>query len=213
MEIVKLETGPAMERALRRAAGVVRRGGVIAFPTDTFYGLGCDPFNRDAVRHVYEIKQRDRDKPLLLIIASAAALARLTVDPPDGLHTVTSHFWPGPLTVVLKAAAALPPELTAQTGTVGLRLPAYEPARHLASYAGEAITATSANLSGGDNLASADAVVAELGDRVDLILDAGRLPAGAPSTVLDLVSQPPRLLREGGVSRTSLERVLGSQLR
>jgi len=185
---------------------------VIAFPTDTFYGLGGDPSNRDAVRRIYKIKERDRDKPLLLIIADAQMLTRLTVDPPRNLTAITSRFWPGPLTLVLKCAPTLPPELTAHTGTIGLRLPAYEPARQLASYVGGAITATSANLSGGANLASAEAVAAELGERVDLLLDAGRLAAAAPSTVLDLINDPPRLLREGAVSRESLAQVLGDRL-
>jgi L-threonylcarbamoyladenylate synthase len=209
MELLALETGPMKESALRRAAAVVRRGGVIVFPTDTFYGLGCDPFNPDAVRRVYEIKERDRDKPLLLIIADAEQLQRLTTDPPNDLPAIISRFWPGPLTLVLRAAPALPPPLTAQTGTIGLRLPAYEPARQLASYAGGAITATSANLSGGANPSSAEAVRAELGEHVDLILDAGHLTAGAPSTVLDLTQQPPRLLREGAISREALDRVTG----
>ncbi len=181
---------------LARAAEVVRDGGVIAYPTDTFYGLGCDPFAVAAVERLFSIKRRDANKPILLIAADLEAARRCVSTLPGELE----RLWPGPLTVVLAAGAAAPPAITGESGSVAVRVPDHDLARELARQCGGLLTATSANLSGAPAKVTARDVADELGDRIDLVLDGGRLTGGQPSTLLDLRITPARLLREGPMS-------------
>jgi len=203
--IVKLGSDHPDDVGLSRIAEVVRQGGVIAYPTDTFYGLGCDPFHEAAIDRLLAIKQRERGKPILLIISDLSLVDQLTSERSQRFERLSQRFWPGPLTLVLRAAECLPLTVTGETGTIGIRLPDHALCRQIASAAGGVLTGTSANLAGQPSAATAEAVLRQLGESLDLLVDGGPTPGGAPSTVLDLTQDPPRLIREGAVSGRALE--------
>ena len=162
------------EVAYSRCREVVASGGVIAYPTDTFYGLGADPENPVAVKRLYAIKGRQKDQPILLLIADPADTGRWAAEITADAAELMSRYWPGRLTLVFSAKAGVLPELTAGTGTIGLRVPGCVLARDLIGFIGRALTGTSANISGRTSPRTAGEVAEELGDRVDLILDGGR---------------------------------------
>ena len=182
-----------------RAAKIVSEGGVIAFRTDTFYGLGADPFNATAVARIRELKGREENKPILLLLADASVADRFIADRSRAFEDVARKFWPGPLTIVGVAVANLPAEITAGTGTVGVRVPADSDVRELLRECGGALTATSANPSGSEPARSAKEVIEYFGDRIDLVIDSGEVTATEPSTVLDVTTLPPRVVREGAI--------------
>lgn len=190
--------------ARTEAARTIRDGGVIAFRTDTFYGLGVDPFNAAAVRRVRELKGREEAKPILLLIADLGVVGRFITNQSETFKLVAGYFWPGPITLVGEARQELPPELTAGTGTIGLRLPDNEDVRALVRECGGALTATSANISGANPATTAAQVASCFPDGIDLILDGGQVSATQPSTVLDLSGAAPRLVREGPITREML---------
>ena len=179
---------------------------MIAFRTDTFYGLGADPFNAAAVAKIRELKGREENKPILLLLADASAVDRFISDRSKAFDDIARKFWPGPLTIVGAAVTSLPPEITAGTGTVGVRVPADEVVRDLVRQCGGALTATSANPSGREPARSAAQVLEYFGDRIDLVIDGGEVSVTEPSTVLDVTTSPPRVLREGAISATDLHR-------
>lgn len=181
------------------AAKIVSAGGVIGFRTDTFYGLGADPFNAAAVAKIRELKGREENKPILLLLSDAGVADRFIADRSKAFEEVARKFWPGPLTIVGKAVSNLPPEITAGTGTVGVRVPADENVRELVRQCGGALTATSANPSGREPARSAKEVQDYFGDRLDLVIDGGEVTATEPSTVLDVTTVPPRLIRQGAI--------------
>jgi L-threonylcarbamoyladenylate synthase len=187
-----------------RAAKIVSEGGVIAFRTDTFYGLGVDPFNAAAVAKIRELKGREENKPILLLLSDASVADRFIADRSKAFEDVAEKFWPGPLTIVGVAVSNLPPEITAGTGTVGVRVPADEDVRELVRLCGGALTATSANPSGREPARSAKGVLDYFGDRVDLIIDGGEVAATQPSTVLDVTTSPARVIREGAIRAIDL---------
>lgn len=195
-----------------RAAGVIRDGGIVAFPTDTFYGLAADPFNRAAVERLFKIKGRDPSKPILLLIARANSLIDLVEDIPPAAEILIGRFWPGPLTLVFKASSRFSDVLTGSAGKVGIRLPHSTLATRLIEAAGFPLTATSANLSGEPSPTSAQEVVRMLAGSVDLILDGG-VCAPIPSTVLDVTCHPPAILREGRISAEMLSPWLERKVR
>ncbi len=187
-----------------RAAKIVSEGGVIAFRTDTFYGLGADPFNATAVARIRELKGREENKPILLLLSDATIADRFIADRSKAFEEVAGKFWPGPLTIVGLAVANLPPEITAGTGTVGVRVPADDDVRELVRVCGGALTATSANPSGSEPARSAQEVIEYFGKRIDLVIDNGEVTAIEPSTVLDVTISPPRVVREGTIKGTDL---------
>jgi L-threonylcarbamoyladenylate synthase len=186
-------------------AETIGRGGVIAYPTDTFYGLGCDPFNEAAIERLFAIKGRERGKPILLIVSDPSIVARLTSGRNERFDRLSRRLWPGPLTFVLRASEQLPRGLTGETGTIGIRLPDHALCRRIVGAAGGVLTGTSANLTGRPSVATAGAVSSELGRFLDLIVDGGRTPGGAPSTVLDVTQDPVRIVREGAIPRSIIE--------
>lgn len=200
------ETRP--EEAFSRCRDVVRQGGVIVYPTETFYGLGADPCNPAAVRKLFAVKGRKPDRPILLLIRDAADVRRWAAEVPADAERLMQAFWPGPLTLVFKARPEVLPELTAGTGTIGLRVPGSDFTRRLLGCIGTALTGTSANLSGGRSPETAHEAAEVLGGRVDLILDGGRTPGGRPSTVVDVSTVPPRMVREGVLPLKELRSVL-----
>jgi len=177
---------------------LLRGGGIVAFPTDTAYGIGADPFNATAVDRIFRIKGRPEAKPILLVVDSVA-MAESAIDPSRTFYRVVEKFWPGPLTIVTRAAPSLPANVTAGTETIGVRWPIAPFATALVSRFGTPITATSANRSGMPSAVTADEVRAHLDNAVDALVDGGVLPSRAGSTVLDLTADPPVLLREGPV--------------
>ncbi len=208
---VDFEQPGTSSKAIETIQSVLNSGGVIAFPTDTFYGLGADPFNSDALSKIFRIKQRPADKPLLVLIHSRDQLADLTQEATDNARTLVENFWPGPLTLIFKAAPGPPDTLTAGTGTIGIRLPDHPFTHRLLETLDRPLTAPSANISNAEELNTAQQVESTLGEKLDLIVDGGPAPGGKPSTVLDTTTEPPTLLREGALSRSDLESVLPIQ--
>jgi L-threonylcarbamoyladenylate synthase len=185
---------------IERAADVLRNGGVAAIPTDTLYGLAVDPFNERAVLRIYAIKGRSADRALPLVAAGAAEVReRLGNLSPIGQH-LADRFWPGPLTLVIHAPPTLPAVAVGPGGTVAVRVPGHAAARALCLAAGGVLTATSANVSGARPTADPDQVVASLGDAIDVLVDAGITAGGAASTIVDVTTASPRLIRAGAVS-------------
>ena len=208
---VDLEQPDTSSKPIENIRSVLDSGGVIAFPTDTFYGLGADPFNPDAISTIFQIKQRPADKPLLVLIHSLDQLEDLTYGVTGNARRFMEHFWPGPLTLIFKAASGLPDALTAGTGTIGIRLPGHPFTHRLLETLGQPLTAPSANISGTGEPRTAQQVESSLGGELDLIVDGGPAPGGKPSTVLDTTTTPPVLIREGALSRSDLESVLPVQ--
>ena len=186
-------------RAIREAADILRRGGVVAYPTDTQYGLAVDPRSDGAVEALFSIKGRDSSAAMPLVAADRNQAREAGVfGPPE--ERLAAAFWPGPLTIVVQPAAGVSPLVRGAFGTVGVRVPAHAVARALAAAFGWCITATSANRSGHPAATTADEVAAALGDRVDLLLDAGPAPGGPPSTVVQIVDGRATLHRPGAVA-------------
>ena len=197
--VVRVDAAAPDLGAIRQAAQVLRAGGLVGFPTETFYGLGAAGLDAAAVRRVFSVKGRPSSMPLLLLVDSRAMMAAIAPTIPPQAAALMERHWPGPLTLVLRASAVVPTEVTAGTGTVGVRVSAHPVARALVRALGEPITAPSANPTGGAPPVTADEVRAHLDGRIELVLDAGPTPGGAPSTVLDVTVEPPRVLRQGAV--------------
>lgn len=203
--------GKLSEAALREAARVVRGGGIVAFPTETFYGLGSWPLNERAVARVFDLKGRSpAGSPVLVLVRSRAELEGLVAEITPLAERLMTACWPGPLTLVFRASAGLPASLTAGTGTIGVRLSAHPDVRRLLEATGGMLTGTSANRSGSSPATTAEGVRRSLGEGVDLILDGGPTSGGLPSTVVDTTVAPVRVLREGRVARAALLSLLGS---
>lgn len=193
---------PAHPTAIARAASVVRAGGLVAFPTETVYGLGANALDPEAVRRIFAAKERPDWDPLIVHVSGLEMARRLTTQ--ELPVELTARFWPGPLTLVARKAACVPEEVTARRATVALRMPRHPVAQALLAAAQLPVAAPSANRFGRPSPTRAEHVAADLGDRVDLILDAGPTELGIESTVLDLTQSPPVILRPGGVTREEL---------
>jgi len=186
-------------RAIAAAAAVVEAGGLVAFPTESFYGLGADALDSDAVARVFEVKGRPEHKALRVLVDSIDMAAGLAARVSDGARALMARYWPGPLTLVLEAAARVPVGLTGGGSTIGVRMPGHAVARALVRSAGRPITAPSANPSEAPPALTAAAVREYFEGRVELILDGGPTAGGAGSTVADCTVWPPRILRQGPV--------------
>lgn len=198
---------PDTDEARLRAADVVRGGGLVAFRTDTFYGIGADPFNPEAVRRIDELKGRE-GKPILVLVSDRAWAERLTESRGPLFDALSERFWPGPLTLVLAADSSLPEELTAGTGTVGVRYPGDEAVCHFVETCGGVLTATSANLAGQAPARSADEVIRAFPSGLDLIVDGGETAAEKPSSVVDISGSAARLIREGALAWREVQEAL-----
>ena len=200
-EILKINQETPETSLVKYAAEQIRAGQVLGMPTDTFYGLAADPFNLRAVDRVYEIKSRLRHKPLSFLIESVDQAEELTRPLPEEFYKLARRFWPGPLTIIVRAASRLPLKVTANTGNVALRVPAAKIPLEVIRTAGIPITATSANLSGAAECTTAVQVRDQLRDRISIILDGGTSPRETPSTIVDLTDDDARwsVLREGAI--------------
>ncbi len=200
-EIVKINKDNPEASLIRYAADQVRAGEVLGMPTDTFYGLAADPFNLRAVDRVYEIKSRSRHKPLSLLIADVDQAEELARPLPEEFYRLARKYWPGPLTIIVKAASRLPLKVTANTGNVALRVPNAAIPLAVVQAASIPITATSANLSGESECTTAEAVRDQLQGRISIIVDGGTSPREVASTIVDLTDEDARwrIMREGAI--------------
>lgn len=198
---------------LAEAAEAIRAGAVVAIPTDTLYGLAADPFQPGAVARVFEVKGRPADRALALIAGDALQLADRIGALSPLARALAAEFWPGPLTLLVASVRALAPEVSSGTGKVGIRVPAHVVARRLCASCGTPLTATSANISGRPASNDPEDIARVLGDRIDLLVDAGPTPGGPPSTVVDVTGSTPILVRVGAIAWADIERVLGSEFR
>lgn len=198
--------------ALREAAEVLRRGGLVAFPTETVYGLGALIYLRDAVRRIFEVKGRPPDNPLIVHVASLDQLHEVASVVPERALKLVEVFWPGPLTIVLPKKENVPAEVTAGLPKVAVRMPAHAVALALIREVGAPIAAPSANLSGRPSPTTAEHVLKDLGGKVEGVLDAGETLYGVESTIVDLTVSPPVLLRPGAMPIEKVEEVLGEKV-
>ncbi len=184
---------------LAPAVSALRRGGIVAFPTDTFYGLAADPRSADAVRKIFDLKRRAPDQPLPLIASGADQILDHVGEMTPLALRLASHAWPGPLTLIIPASPRLCDAVHLSTGFVAVRVPDDAVALALASTAGHAITSTSANISGDPPSATPERVIASFGSGLDVLIDSGATPAGLPSTIVDASGNVPRLVRAGAI--------------
>ena len=184
---------------IQEAAGIIRKGGVVVFPTSSLYGLAADAFNPDAIEKLFEIKGRSHQKAILVLISEIGELSRLVKAIPPEAYRLMEHFWPGGLTLVLEAKPELPSALTAGTGKIGVRLCRHPVAAALAKAVGSPITGTSANLSGTGGCDRISLLDKRIAEKADLILDAGVLKGGTGSSIVDMTRGFPQILREGTV--------------
>lgn len=202
--LLKIDPGKPDAEKLADALRILREGGVVAFPTETFYGLGADARSETAVEKIFRIKGRNFRNPLSVIVANESDVIPLVEEIPAAAQILMKTFWPGPLTMVFRASSSVLPLLTADTGKIGIRVSSHPLAGLLAGGLGGPLTATSANLSGGPECSSADAVIRTLGGLPVSVIDGGKTPGGAGSTILDVTVFPPRILREGAISGDSI---------
>lgn len=198
------------DEALTRALAVLRRGGIIAFPTETVYGLGADAMNPSAVQRVFEVKGRPPTNPLIVHVASIDRARAFAKNLPPIAFQLAEHFWPGPLTIVVEAHDSVPRVVTGGLDTVALRVPKQEFTLRLLESFGGGIVGPSANISGRPSPTLAEHVLEDFEGKIDLILDAGQTHVGLESTVLDITVEPPVILRLGGVTKDELISVIGS---
>jgi L-threonylcarbamoyladenylate synthase len=205
MRRVFVDPAAPQQDALEEAAKWIVNGGVVALPTDTLYGLAVDPFNRAAVAQLFEIKGRPGDRAVPLIAADVEQVAHHFGALTPTAARLAERYWPGPLTLVVWSPPALPRSVTGGLATVGVRVPADDIARAICARCKRPVTATSANLSGRPPTADPDEVERELGGRIDFLLDAGPTRGGPPSTIVDVTTPHPVLVRAGAIAWSELE--------
>lgn len=206
-EIIKIAPDNPDERLIARAVRIIEEGGVIAYPTETFYGLGANAEDKKAVERIFLIKGRDAGSPLPVIIGSENDLAFFTEEIPPQARLLIREFWPGPLTLVFRASPRISVRLTAGTGKIGIRISSHPLAAMLAKSMAHPLIATSANPSGSPSCTRAAEVIRCLGDRTDAVIDGGETEGGHGSTILDVTVEPPTLLREGAIPSALLQKL------
>ncbi|MBE5865416.1 MAG: threonylcarbamoyl-AMP synthase [Lachnospiraceae bacterium] len=209
IQIMDGEDDGARAEMLQKAGQIIREGGLVAFPTETVYGLGGDALNPDSSRKIYEAKGRPSDNPLIVHIANMKALPRIAADIPEAARKLADAFWPGPLTMILPKTEAVPYETTGGLDTVAVRMPSHPVALAFIRESGGYVAAPSANTSGKPSPTLAAYVAEDMNGRIDMILDGGQVGIGIESTIIDLTVTPPQILRPGYVTREMLEKVLG----
>jgi L-threonylcarbamoyladenylate synthase len=206
-EIFTVDPESPDQELIGRAATLINKGGLVVFPTSTFYGIGAQAFDARAVDRVFRVKERHEHKPLLVLVACQADLAPLVRSIPETATRLMEAFWPGGITLVFDAAEAVPRNLTGYTGKIGIRLAGHPVASALVRAVASPVTGTSANLSGQGGCAAVSHLSLKIKERVDLVLDAGELGGNKGSTVVDVTADPPRILREGVISRDTIRAV------
>ncbi len=206
VKVYKIDPVNPSAEIIKEVARVLRNGGIVVYPTDTVYGVGGDPFNERVVDRVFIIKRRGR-KPLPILVSSIDIVVEIAYVSGTALQLMR-YFWPGPLTLVLPVKKRLPPKITFGTGKIGVRMPAHKIPLLLARELSGAIIGTSANISGHPAPRTADEALKELGELVDIVLDAGPTPRGLPSTVVEVDDDKIKILREGPISFKEILKVI-----
>jgi len=206
--VIKIDPSHPDLVLIERAAEILREGRVMAFPTETFYGLGADAKNETAVKKIFRIKGREFNNPIPIIIGTREELGGLVEEIPEAAQRLISVFWPGPLTLVFRASKAVSPRLTANTGLIGIRISSHPIARMLAQALGAPLTATSAHLSGETECTTARQVVHSIGPFIDGIIDGDKTPGHKGSTVINIAVSPPQILRIGVISENEIKEAL-----
>lgn len=209
-EILKISSEAPEQQIVDYAASFINRGGVVAVPTDTFYGLSADPFNLAAIGRVYEIKGRPESKALPILVSSVEQAVSLVRDVPDSFLTLAQKYWPGALTIVLEATHRIPLKVTGNTGRVALRWANSKVACEIINAVGGPITGTSANLTGMPACTNAADLIIQLGDRLPLILDSGDTRAVVPSTIVRLEGDEWMIIREGAIAGNDIQKTLAA---
>ncbi len=208
--IIKLDKEELQEGDLDQAAQILRSGGLVAFPTETVYGLGANALDVDAAKKIYEAKGRPSDNPLIVHISQVNDIEILAKEIPQEAYRLAEVFWPGPLTIILKKKDCVPFGTTGGLDTVAIRLPANQIARNLIARAGVFVAAPSANLSGKPSPTKAEHVIKDMGGKVDMIIDGGAATLGLESTIVDLSGDIPMILRPGCITQEMLANVIGA---
>lgn len=195
--VLKIDPVAPADTLIAQAVAVLQGGGIIAYPTETFYGLGVDATNVKAVERLFAVKGRDFKNPIPVLVGDVLQLEQVVTNIPPSAQELMARHWPGPLTLVFGAALSLSARLTAGTGKIGVRISSHPIARLLAGQLGGPLTSTSANRSGQKECVTAQEVMEKIGDDLDLILDGGATPGGKGSTILDITQPPPVVLRAG----------------
>ena len=199
----------ANPQGIQKAARIILQGGVIAFPTETFYGLAADARNEAAVKKIFQVKDRGEGKPILLLVAARGWLTGLAQEVNAQAERLMEEFWPGPLTLVFRASPYVSPLLTANTGKIGIRHSPHPVTQALVQAVGRPVTGTSANLSRRPSASTAQEVLHSIGEGLDAILDGGKTAGGPGSTVLDVSGPSPQMIREGMLSLDELKPFIG----
>lgn len=210
-KIIKINPENPEETHIGIVARIIKKGGVIVFPTDTVYGLGANIFNKVAVNRIFSIKGRDFQKPLLVNIAKKNDLYKLVMEVNEDANVLVDNFWPGPLTLIFKRNNIVPEWVCGNKDKIALRIPNHPVALKIIKSAGVPITSTSANISGGPEIDDIVSLDEKVRLKVDCIVDAGKTPSSL-STILDLTSSPYRLARKGKVSKFRIEKILGKKI-
>jgi len=203
--VIRTDNAEGLRNGLDRARQIILKGGIVAFPTESFYGLAGNASDEDAIRRLFKIKIRRDNSPILVLIPSLEYLEEYVEDVPEIALRLIKRFWPGGLTLLFKAGSEISPLLTAGTGKIGVRISSHPVAAALTRAVGSPITGTSANISGQQGCVTAKEVCETLGIGVDLILDAGRTAGGKGSTILDVTVNPPEIIREGMISHEQIK--------
>ena len=205
-EILKIGADNSEEKILTRAAEILAGSGIIAYPTETFYGLGADATNLKAIEKIFAVKGRNFKNPISLIIGQTDDVYDLVKDIPESAQKLMAAFWPGALTIVFSASDKVSSLLTAGTGKIGLRISSHPGALAIVQKLKKPLTATSANLSGAPECSLASDVANQIGDKIDAIIDCGQTQGGKASTIIDVTCDPPTILREGAITRKAIEK-------
>ncbi len=208
--LIKIDPDAIDADKLRTAADIITGGGIVAFPTETVYGLGANAFDTKAVEKIFKAKGRPQDNPLILHISEFEDIGKLTEEIPQIAEKLAAAFWPGPMTLVMKKSRLVPYNATAGLDTVAIRMPAHPVAAALIKLAGVPIAAPSANISGAPSPTNADHVLRDLDGRIDAVIDSGSTHIGLESTVIDITSNRPIILRPGAVTREQVEELTAS---
>jgi len=207
--VLKVDANHPEIDKIQIAANIIRKGGTVAFPTETVYGLGADALNAEGVKKLFEAKKRPPDNPIIVHVASMKDVHRLAKDVPKAAENLMAKFWPGPLTLVLKRSRLVPDITVVGLDTIAIRMPKNKVALALVKESGTPIAAPSANLAGKPSPTTAQHVIEDLAGRIDIILDAGPTKIGVESTVINMTSSPLEILRPGGTPYERLREVLG----
>ncbi|MDY6972362.1 MAG: L-threonylcarbamoyladenylate synthase [Thermodesulfobacteriota bacterium] len=209
-QIIKVDQSRDLQKAVGRAGGCLLSGGVVAYPTESFYGLAVDATNQEAIKRLFLVKELPTSHPVLILIPSLDLLEQYVDHIPSIAHRLIKAFWPGGLSLVFVAGPKVSPMLTAGTGKIGVRLSSHPVATALTGAIGVPITGTSANISGETACRNAGEVVASFREGVDLVLDGGETPGQMGSTVLDVTVHPARILRHGMIDESRLNKFIGN---